>query len=525
MVDVLKNIRDFFANRLDKQYLFYFVLFVLFLPYYASFILMKESGIMVLVANVFVIYILSLFLTLFPKFLRCILQFIVGAYYFIFSLLSFYGVYFLKNRDALYVLSLILQSNKNEASQFISMYVDCKAVIFTIVLFLFEFALIAIVLLCRRKFVPRLKRQSKLLFVVMNVICCLAFVVPQIYFSTPVFSPFEKSHDNFISRDIKEFQINPCIEKHVEMRPQYVVLVVGESFSKSHSSLYGYDMTTNPKLKILQDTGKLFVFQNVTCSHGATGMSFKDIMSTYSSRNPDEDWTKCITIPTVMKYEGYYTIWVSNQQCSGLWDAIPEQYSKLCDKREFTKPGINHDGMLLPIIEKHIINTKCMKRVFMVVHLMGSHEEFDLRYPDDFEVFQPSDYLDYPANQREQRAKYDNAILYNDYVVNKIIDLFSNENTILFYYPDHALDVYESDPSYVGHSTADNKSVEVCKQIPFVIYVSDTYKQRYPENVQRIYSSVNNTFCTQDFIYSLMDITGYKFSANNNVCKYSLFYE
>ena len=48
-------------------------------------------------------------------------------------------------------------------------------------------------------------------------------------------------------RDLKQYLQNPSIEK-VNEGPKNIVMVIGESFSKHHSSLYGYEKNTNPTL-------------------------------------------------------------------------------------------------------------------------------------------------------------------------------------------------------------------------------------------------------------------------------------
>ncbi len=85
-------------------------------------------------------------------------------------------------------------------------------------------------------------------------------------------------------------------------------------------------------------------------------------------------------------------------------------------------------------------------------HLMGQHEAFQSRYPKAFERFKAKDYLTFPEHQREVLAAYDNATLYNDYVVSSIIDLYKDKDAVVFYFSDHALDVFDTDPDFFGHA-------------------------------------------------------------------------
>ena len=58
--------------------------------------------------------------------------------------------------------------------------------------------------------------------------------------------------------------------------PEDIVVVIGESHSKFHSSLYGYPLPTNP---LLEQTDGLFIFDDVISSVNATSLSFRNFMS------------------------------------------------------------------------------------------------------------------------------------------------------------------------------------------------------------------------------------------------------
>lgn len=58
-----------------------------------------------------------------------------------------------------------------------------------------------------------------------------------------------------------------------------VVIIIGESFIKRHSSLYGYNKTTNPNLEKLRQTGNLSVFTDVITTRHGTSEAFKLFLS------------------------------------------------------------------------------------------------------------------------------------------------------------------------------------------------------------------------------------------------------
>ncbi len=73
--------------------------------------------------------------------------------------------------------------------------------------------------------------------------------------------------------------------------------------------------------------------------------------------------------------------------------------------------------------------------------------------------------------------------------------------------PDNGEEVYDF-RDFVGHSN-DNVS-RYMVEIPFLIYISDKFKEKYPEIVKKIEKSLNNPYMTDDLIHTILDIAGIK---------------
>lgn len=330
-----------------------------------------------------------------------------------------------------------------------------------------------------------------------------------------------------LSSYMTELELDVVEREHIKN----IVVIIGESFSKSHSSLYGYEKETNPLLVSLRDSNLLYVYNNVVCSSVNTVPAFKSIMSTYRSKYKDSiDWYRCTTIHEILHKVGYDTYWFSNQNKHGLWDNVVTQYAMLSNHVFFNgekfavKNKIDLDGDLINLIKEYgdLDNDSIYKTYF--VHLMGSHYHFEKRYPADFERFKPTDYP-FDDDKKDKLSKYDNSILYNDYVVYEIMRLFESKESIVIYFPDHGLDVYESSLNYIGHAMCTNaESVKAASSIPFMIYMSPMFQKKYPLLKKRVEDSVNNKFCTDDLIYTIMDILSVKFQDNDNVEKCSLLF-
>ena len=69
---------------------------------------------------------------------------------------------------------------------------------------------------------------------------------------------------------------------------------------------------------------------------------------------------------------------------------------------------------------------------------MGGHGLYYNRYPYAFNKFKAEDIrLQIGERFREIVAQYDNALYYNDYVVDEIIKRFRDKETLVIYVPDH----------------------------------------------------------------------------------------
>ena len=151
---------------------------------------------------------------------------------------------------------------------------------------------------------------------------------------------------------------------------------------------------------------------------------------------------------------------------------------------------------------------------FYIFHLMGTHLGYDNRYPGKFAKFTPKDLenldskhqtLNLDKKQIQTKTNYLNAIYYNDFVVSSIIQRFADDESIIFYLSDHADEVYD-DREFVGHSETICSRFMV--EIPFMIYMSDSFKSKYPDIAQKVQNAQNLPFMSDDFIHSFLDLLG-----------------
>ena len=86
---------------------------------------------------------------------------------------------------------------------------------------------------------------------------------------------------------------------------------------------------------------------------------------------------------------------------------------------------------------------------------------------------------------------------------------FVDKEAVILYFSDHANDVFEATDHHIGHALLGNELSEFYgKQIPFMIYTTEKFKDKYPSVEEKIKSAVDTQFRTDSVMYTIMDIAG-----------------
>ena len=325
--------------------------------------------------------------------------------------------------------------------------------------------------------------------------------------------------------DLTPYRSTPSIQSNGDS-PQIIAFIIGESLSRNHCSMYGYEKTTTPYLSQMVSDSLIYAYENISAAYYHTGGAFPRIMSTYSGMDEDvESWHKSVFLEDVTATMGYCSFWISNQSSSGICDNPIARIAELSDSLIWvgTKGlGIQKDDFDQEIIPpvRNILDDSHEEKTFFIIHLMGQHEAFSKRYPEEFKRYGAQDYLNLPRNQRQVMADYDNAVLYGDWVVSELMKAFSEKEAIVFFFPDHALDIFDSDPSYVGHARPVNtKSIQAGLQIPFLIYTTKKYREHFPDKCSLLLNATERLYNTEDLIYTVMDLGNASFTDNPSLVK------
>lgn len=293
-----------------------------------------------------------------------------------------------------------------------------------------------------------------------------------------------------------------------------LILVLGESTNRNRMGVYGYNRDTTPNLdKIKND---LILFDNVYSPRPYTIEVLQQALSFADEKNPNLYLNKPNLI-NIMKQAGYSTYWITNQQTQTKRNTMLTTFSKMCDNQIYLnnnqKQNSNsYDEVVLEPFKNVLADTK-VKKKFIVVHLLGTHNKYEYRYPKDFAVFDNYRIDDDRLSEKEKRYynDYDNAVFYNDYVVSKIIeDVKSNkDSTALLYLSDHGEEVFDNKNVKKLGRNEDAPTLSMYS-IPFIIYQNSVFKEKI-KDFKSLKKYTNREYSSSDLIYTFTDLAGLNF--------------
>ena len=284
-----------------------------------------------------------------------------------------------------------------------------------------------------------------------------------------------------------KIQVDSC-----SFRVPNIVLVIGESYNKHHSQLYGYDKPTTPRQMALQDEGSLVAFTDVVSSWNLTSFVFKHMMSLYAVGDSGE-WCDKPLFPEVFRKAGYHVTFVTNQFEPKAKEAVydfsggfflndPELSQRQFDSRS-TRTHRFDDGVLK---EYDALKDSTISHNLVILHLMGSHVDYRARYPQKRQtVFAPQMYDRPELNDKQKQilAHYDNSLRYNDSIVACITQRFVNQDAVVIYVPDHGEEIFDGSPYMYGRMHGANIDYRLARnemEIPFWIWGSPEYRENHP---------------------------------------------
>lgn len=294
-------------------------------------------------------------------------------------------------------------------------------------------------------------------------------------------------------------------------KPRTLVLVIGESTNRQRMSLYGYQRPTTPELDTLRD--QLDIFDNVVTPRPYTIEALQQVLTFADQQNPDAYLTTP-SLLNMMKQAGYKTFWITNQQTLTERNTMLTTFSKQADEQVYLNHNRNqnarqYDGDVLEPFARALADNA--PRKLIVVHLLGTHMSYRFRYPQEFERFTTAEGA--PQNVTRHQLptynSYDNAVLYNDFVVGSLIKTYAetDPNGFLVYLSDHGEAVFDAPAaSVLGRNEASPTSPMYT--VPFIVWRSPQWRADDPRELQGTHS---RPYSSEHFIHTFADLARIRF--------------
>lgn len=318
---------------------------------------------------------------------------------------------------------------------------------------------------------------------------------------------------SFYDMSIAEKEMSRVITlaEQVEALPQSasddslnVIVVIGESYIREHAALYGYPLQTTPFLSHEQKEGRLFVFTDMVSPYNQTTRVIRNLLSC-NSLGHHEDWSSAPPFTAIYKKNGYHVTMYDNQKNFDMGFVFAyslntylyhPQIMKVC-YHETNDSTFEFDGQMVDDYQKR--QTPSAKRL-VLFHLLGQHVGFEYRYPKNFAYFN-EDSLSFrkepwlTKDMREDIVHYDNATRYNDHVLQQIIGLYDQQNTIVVYLSDHGEEVYDyrenSGRDDWGMGSDPRQVLRWQYMVPFVVWCSDKYAATHPDIIKQLQNATS----------------------------------
>lgn len=471
------------------------------------------------IAAIFIITSISIgIILLFNSYrLKCILLILFQwllAFFVVFKLFFYYTFDTKPSASSIFVM---FETNATETVEFFNSYFDFNFIL--IILLCFSVFIVLVIKLFFKGlafwFLDFNIDKKSFKIVLFILVLFSGYILKRSFSEQSIVLKFAKSYKEYsIAKTYNKEHLAQPVNKDIKLiataeDKQIGIVIIGEATSRWHMQLYGYNRETNPLLSKIKN--ELYVFNDVIAPDVMTILSVEKALTLSHNKNPKAK--NNFSVVQLANAANFETFWISNQQPVGFTESTPTIIATAAKHQQFlatdSYSSTIYDENLIPEIKK-ALNTKG-KRKLIFVHLIGTHRTYNKRYPKTFDYFKgvnertkfKTDYSKLKTNE------YDNAVRYNDSVVNQIISLVKAQqnNSFVVYFSDHGDEVYDT-IDFLGHHRS--KGSKPMFDIPFLAWFSKDYKLKNPK-IDTLKNYTNRKYNAEDFIYSFSDIINVDF--------------
>lgn len=240
-----------------------------------------------------------------------------------------------------------------------------------------------------------------------------------------------------------------------------IILIIGESATRNYMKAFNNSNDeTTPWLSRVKNNDDFYLFKNSYACAWNTVPALEHALTEANYYN-NKEFNKSASIVDIAKKSGYNTYWFSNQGKIGIYDTPITLVAETSDVVKFGGSSVYDEGLL-----QHLKNIDKQKNNFIVLHIMGSHIDYNNRYPKEYQIWNDPDHSG-------RVADYKNSLVYTDHFLQEVFE-YSRQNLNLkamVYFSDHGTDPNRTrDP---------DETRFIGLRIPLVVYLSSDYKNQH----------------------------------------------
>lgn len=277
-----------------------------------------------------------------------------------------------------------------------------------------------------------------------------------------------------------------------QKEPGIYLLIIGESETRDHMSVYGYSHKTTPWLETETEKPGTLLFQDAYSNHTHTVPVLTYSLTEKNQYNKMK-LADAFSIIEIAKAAGYKTYWISNQQRWGVYETPITQIIISADKQFWCNHATEKEygtSYFDGDIAQYIPDLSNVSHALVVVHLMGCHGSYKDRYPSEYAIETSDD---------KQVKTYDSAVYYNDAALRQLTETVSHYPHFKgwMYFSDHG----EDPDTHSGHDASGFTWRKA--RIPLIMHFSDRFIYENPEIFETL-SAHRESYWTNDLLYNLM---------------------
>ena len=552
LIDKINRVVQIVLMPVKNNYLFF--IFMYLLGVITTFIEVIVLGIKIprfnFLSLILDIYILCLLLTIIPKRFRGFFRTLFSLSAYVLAIINAFCVEQFYARIGLEILNVILETNPRESSEFIDKYINIGVLWSSVGVIL----LLMLIHICCVRFVKKrpyfpfhgLSNMANVLFFLLLFVSFYFCLNSRIKIVKLMTASTAEEVDGLVSNYSQNTPFNNLLFS-IKMRiilnegldvltdtqdrvmidgclysSKKIVLIIGESYIRGHSQLYGYDKHTTPLQMAraeLSEQGCLVPFTDVVSPSNLTSVVFKNVFSLCSLDEKCE-WSRSPLFPVLYRLAGYKVFFLTNQFVQALdTDIFNVSGGLFFNNKKLSRAQFDYRNTKAHRYDMGLLEDYDSLKHFesdyslVIFHLAGQHIDFFKRCPNEYRKFKKSDYQersDLDDSEKQLVADYDNATYYNDIVVDSIINKYENDDAIIIYMPDHGEECFD-ELHRMGRLPSNYYSPEVLRQeyrIPFWIWCSKKYIDSHQEIFNQINESGSKPFMTDDLPHLMLYLAG-----------------